>query len=144
MARPSIPELLQELRSTEESTRIEAKTGFGKSSLETIVAFSNEPRLGGGFLLFGVAEDVNAPGGYKVVGVESPSTMGESITSECAGKLSVAVRPQLFSDTIEGVRVLAAFVAEAGNHDKPVFIRAKGVEHGCFRRIGSADVKCLP
>ncbi len=77
MPRPSTRELLEELRSTEESTRIEAKTGFGKSALQTIVAFSNEPDLGGGFLVFGVAEDAAAAGGYKVIGVASPSALGD-------------------------------------------------------------------
>lgn len=48
-------DLFQELNSVDESTRIEAKRGSesGKSVMQTIIAFANEPGLEGGYLLLG-------------------------------------------------------------------------------------------
>lgn len=50
--------LLEELRAVDESTAIEAKTAskIDRSVVETVCAFANEPGLGGGHLLLGVAE----------------------------------------------------------------------------------------
>ncbi|WP_236963775.1 AlbA family DNA-binding domain-containing protein [Hydrogenophaga sp. SL48] len=49
-------ELLQNLNLLDETERIEAKRASeaGKSLLETVCAFANEPGLGGGWLLLGV------------------------------------------------------------------------------------------
>ena len=43
-------DLLTELNASDESTRIEAKRAreIGKSVMETVIAFANEPGLGGG------------------------------------------------------------------------------------------------
>lgn len=44
-------------RTFDESQKLEdksAKWGLGKSAMETILVFSNEPSLGGGFLILGV------------------------------------------------------------------------------------------
>ena len=51
-------ELLDQLNNTDEHSKLEAKRGsqIGDSILETICAFSNEPGLGGGYLLLGVRE----------------------------------------------------------------------------------------
>jgi ATP-dependent DNA helicase RecG len=48
-------ELLEQLNELDEHTRVEAKAAgeLGKSALETICAFANEPGLGGGWLLLG-------------------------------------------------------------------------------------------
>jgi ATP-dependent DNA helicase RecG len=52
-------DLLQELMSLDESQRIEAKrcTQIDRSVMETICALANEPGLGGGTLLLGVARN---------------------------------------------------------------------------------------
>lgn len=49
-------ELLESLNLLDEHERIEAKraSDIGKSLLETVCAFANEPCLGGGWLLLGV------------------------------------------------------------------------------------------
>jgi hypothetical protein len=54
--------------------QIEAKRSadeLGKSALETISAFSNEPDLGGGWLLFGVSE---IEGSFVPTGVADPGS----------------------------------------------------------------------
>ena len=52
-------ELLQSLNLLDETERIEAKRASesGKSLLETVCAFANEPGLGGGWLLLGVERE---------------------------------------------------------------------------------------
>ena len=52
-------DLLQEIVSLDESHRIEVKrcTQVDRSVMETVCAFSNEPGLGGGYLLLGVERD---------------------------------------------------------------------------------------
>ena len=52
-------ELLQSLNLLDETERIEAKRASeaGKSLLETVCAFANEPGLGGGWLLLGVVRE---------------------------------------------------------------------------------------
>ena len=49
--------LLEELRAIDESATIEAKRArsIDRSVIETVCSFSNEPGLGGGYLLLGVA-----------------------------------------------------------------------------------------
>ena len=50
-------QLLEQLRQLDEQPRIEAKRAseIGKSVMQTICAFANEPGLGGGYLLLGVS-----------------------------------------------------------------------------------------
>ena len=63
-------ELLQLLQAGDESNYIEAKSaaeGLGRSFIETVCAFSNEPDLGGGYILLGVtANEQPAEEPYRV------------------------------------------------------------------------------
>mgnify|MGYP000110729114 CR=1 FL=1 len=56
----SAQDLLDELNAVDESTRIEAKraSDLGKSVMETVIAFANEPGLDGGYLLLGASESL--------------------------------------------------------------------------------------
>ena len=69
-------DLLAELNASDESPRIEAKRAreIGKSIMETVIAFANEPGLGGGYLLLGVDWKLDAKGDtqYWVQGVPDP------------------------------------------------------------------------
>ena len=49
----SAKELFDELNAVDESSRIEAKRAseLGKSIMQTVIAFANEPGLDGGYLL---------------------------------------------------------------------------------------------
>lgn len=56
-------EIFNELQNCDETDRIEAKGashGIGESFLASVSAFSNEPGLGGGYILLGVSEDFEA------------------------------------------------------------------------------------
>lgn len=77
-AEEMVRELLRTLNELGEHERIEAKTAsdVGRSVLETVCAFANEPGLGGGDILLGVAHGgvghLFERGGYDVVGVPDP------------------------------------------------------------------------
>jgi len=79
-------QLLFQLNELDEHVRVEAKTAsdIGVSLLEAACAYSNEPGLGGGFILLGVApaEDVFWPA-YEVVGVEDTDKIQRDIATQC-------------------------------------------------------------
>jgi hypothetical protein len=75
MTLPRAATLIDELNSLDESMRIEAKAAseIGKSIMETVSAFANEPELDGGYLLFGVATRPTLfEREYRAEGLENP------------------------------------------------------------------------
>lgn len=138
-------ELLERLQLLDETERIEAKAGsaVGKSVMETVCAFANEPGMGGGWLLLGVARDEMAlfPS-YAVEGVEHPERVGADLATQAAGMFNQPVRLEVRTEQIDGKVVLVVSVPEAAPQDKPVYLKAQGLPRGAFRRIGSTDQRC--
>jgi ATP-dependent DNA helicase RecG len=136
-------DLLQELLAIDESHRIEAKraTQIDRSVMETVVAFSNEPGLGGGHLLPGVERDPEDPFGtsYRVMGVTDPDKLQSELASQCASMLNRPVRPRISVETVRGKTVLAVYVPEAAAAEKPIFLTRLGLPRGAYRRVGSTD-----
>ncbi|MCX5743555.1 MAG: putative DNA binding domain-containing protein [Proteobacteria bacterium] len=140
----TIRELLDRLADVDESADIETKraaSDLGRSALETISAFSNEPGMGGGCLLFGVAEDqiTHRP---TIVGVADAKKLEQEISTICATGFNRAIRPTVWIERVDDVLLVAAFIPEASPHEKPVFIRKSGMVHGSYRRIGTTDQRC--
>jgi len=135
-------ELLQQLNLSDETERIEAKRAqdIGKSILETICAFANEPGLGGGWLLLGVVQDDMA--GYAVEGVPNPDKLSADLASQCASMFNQRVQVNISTEVLENKPVLVVYVPEAQPQDKPVYIQSRGLPKGAFRRIGSSDQRC--
>lgn len=142
----SFDEIWERLTSVDESDTIEAKRGsnIGDSILETISAFSNEPELGGGYILLGVAKKENAlfPD-YEIVGIEKPDELQNTLSTRCRNEFNIVIRPQIKVENHDGKNVLIAFIPEAQPSQKPVYIKKKDVKHGAYRRIGSTDAKCV-
>jgi ATP-dependent DNA helicase RecG len=137
--------LLTELNAVDEHERIEAKRGTeaGKAVMKTVVAYANEPRLDGGYILFGVQRrDADAGTRYEVVGVSDPDKVSRDFASQCATMLNQKIRPQVTTETVEGKPVVAAYVPEAQPAKKPIYLESKGLERGAYRRIGSSDQQC--
>jgi ATP-dependent DNA helicase RecG len=131
--------LLKQLNELDECENIEAKRSadeLGKSALETISAFSNEPGLGGGTLLFGVSERED---GYVASGVEDPAKLAADLASQCATAFNRPVRPRILQESIDGRTVVAAVFPEAAPGEKPIFIANRGMQHGTYRRIAGTD-----
>jgi ATP-dependent DNA helicase RecG len=140
----SAAELLRELNSVDESSGIEAKRASeaGKSVLETIIAFANEPALGGGYLLLGVERDADSNQGYRGTGVTDPDKLQADLASQCANQLNLPLRPRMRAESLDGGTVVVVFVPEAATADKPIYLKATGLPRGAFRRIGSTDQRC--
>ena len=91
-----VHELYRQLQLLDEQSAIEAKTGsaIGKSILETVCAYANEPDLGGGHLLLGVAQEEGpTQGGYHAVGVPDVRNAQENLASMCESTTSVYPAP---------------------------------------------------
>lgn len=138
-------QLWEKLINGDESTEIEAKRGedVGKSILKTISAFANEPDNGGGYFLLGVIkkEDTLFPD-YQIVGVSDPDKVNTTLATVCRDSMQPPLRPTIWTETRDGKTVVIAYIAEAQPHEKPVFIKSRGIMHGAYRRIGSTDQRC--
>ena len=138
-------ELLESLNLLDENEHIEAKRASeaGKSILETICAFANEPGLGGGWLLLGVVrEEMALFPAYEVEGIAQPEKLGTEIATQCRNTFSQPVRVEINTETIHGKAVLVVHVPEAQPQDKPIFFKAQGLPKGALRRISSTDQHC--
>ena len=138
-------ELLEQLNELDEHTRVEAKTAseIGKSALETVCAFANEPGLGGGWLLLGASlEEDTLFRQYSAAGLQDPDKIARDLANQCASSFNRPVRIQIESGQVNGKNLLAVFVPEAQPSEKPVFFQSRPLPGGAFRRIGSTDVRC--
>ncbi len=138
-------QLLEQLNSLDEHSQIEAKTAsqLSKGVLESVCAFSNEPGLGGGWLLLGVQLAPNTlwPT-YEVVGVPNPDRMSAELATQCASIFNQPVRVTIEPESFNGKTVLKVFVPELPPAQRPVYFKATGLPKGAFRRQGSVDVHC--
>lgn len=138
-------ELLEQLNQLDEHTRIEAKTAseVGKSALETICAFANEPGLGGGWLVLGASLDEDSLfRQYSATGLADPDKISRDLASQCASAFNRPMRVQVTSGLVNGKNLLAVFVPEAEATEKPIYFQNRPLPGGAFRRIGSSDVRC--
>ncbi|MCK6680811.1 MAG: putative DNA binding domain-containing protein [Thermoanaerobaculia bacterium] len=139
-------ELLEELNSLDEHERVEAKRSedaAGHSLLETVCAFANEPRLGGGHILAGVTRDDSSLFPFYVpTGLRDLDKAQRDIASQVRTVFNKPVNVELQPETLEGKRVLVVFVPEAPQQEKPIFFKSQGLPRGAFRRIGSVDQRC--
>ncbi|MCB9689728.1 MAG: putative DNA binding domain-containing protein [Alphaproteobacteria bacterium] len=140
----SAASLLEELRAVDESHTIEAKEAsrIDRSVLETVCAFANEPGLGGGYLLLGVAPSAQPTlfsRGYDIVGVPGPDQAQSDLASQCASTFNRPVRPQVAVEQLDGKAVLVVLVPELSPAEKPLYLKSLGLPRGAYRRIGSTD-----
>jgi ATP-dependent DNA helicase RecG len=138
-------DLLEQLNELDEHSRIEAKaaTEAGKSALETVCAFANEPGLGGGWLLLGATLDEDALfRQYSATGLSDPDKVTLDLSSQCATTFNRPIRVQIEAGQVNGKTLLSVFVPEAQPAEKPIFFTKPGLPAGALRRIGSSDVHC--
>lgn len=138
-------ELLENLNLLDENERIEAKRASepGKSVLESICAFANEPGLGGGWIALGIVrEEMALFPAYEVEGIPHPDKVSGDIASQCRDSFNTPLRVDISTENIEGKNVVVVFVPEAQPQDKPIFFKSQGLPRGAYRRIGSTDQRC--
>lgn len=92
-------ELFNALLNTDETDRIEAKKalgGLGKSFLQTVSALSNEPDLGGGYILLGVSRnELSEEPRYHITGIQDPDKLQRDIVHQCRQCFNLAIHPTL-------------------------------------------------
>jgi ATP-dependent DNA helicase RecG len=140
----SFEEVWERLQLGDECQRIEAKearNSLGKSALETVAAFVNEPDLGGGYLLLGVKRNEENYQ-YQAVGVDDPDKIQCELTTACATHFNRPIRPKIHIEVVDGKKVVVAFIQEEAARNKPIYMRKGGIEGGSYRRIGSSDLRC--
>lgn len=139
-------ELLGMLQNGDESERVEAKQStdkVGESALESISAFCNEPGLNGGYLVLGLKRsETNSRPHYVVSGVSNPDKLQSELVNLCRQNFNIPIRPAIDVIPHSNGSVIVAYIPEAENHEKPIYIKSKGKEKGAFRRIGPTDQIC--
>lgn len=88
-------ELLEQLNELDEHTRVEAKAAseIGKSALETICAFANEPGLGGGWLVLGATLDEGSLfRQYEATGLPDSDKASRDLATQCATVFNRPIR----------------------------------------------------
>jgi ATP-dependent DNA helicase RecG len=139
-------QLIQDLNQTDELVDLEAKTAgepkIGRSTLETICAFSNEPGLGGGTILLGVSREEALFPVYVVSGVSDPDQLMSDISSACNTTFNAPVRVKMNVEKINGKNVVRLDVRELQPSQKPLYFTATGLPKGAYRRIGPTDIRC--
>lgn len=126
-------DLLRDLNQLDEHPRVEAKTGseLGKSALQTVCAFANEPRLGGGHLLFGVSATDHENGRqYHAAGVPEPDKLQADLASRCASMFNHPVRPEMWVEVVDGNTLVGAYIPESPSAHKPIYFQAQGLPRG--------------
>ena len=133
-------ELYSQLLRLDESVQVEVKRGSqaGKSVLETICAFSNEPGIVEGYILLGVAQD-QITKQYSIEGITELDELQKNISSQCATMFNIPIRPRMRVEEMDGKTVLMIHVRELEPSQKPVYFKAQGLPKGAFRLVGTTD-----
>lgn len=142
----TIHNLIERLNATDECTDIEAKRGssISRSVMETVCALSNEPGLGGGYILLGVERDeATLFPFYTVIGIKDPDKLNLDLATQCASIFNLPVRPDLEIEQMNnGKLVMKVFIPELPDAQKPLYFKNEGLPTGAYRRISSSDQRC--
>ncbi|MDX9749721.1 MAG: ATP-binding protein [Flavobacteriales bacterium] len=138
-------ELFEELNAQDESTQVEAKGAgpINHSVMESVCAFSNEPDLGGGYILIGAKrDDLELFPSYTAEDVGDTDKLQSDLATQCANSFNVPVRPRMEVDQVNGMNVLVVRVDELAPGQKPLHFKHVGLPGGAYRRIGPTDHRC--
>lgn len=140
-------ELFELLNSFDEDRRIEAKSAsaVGKSMMETVCAFSNEPGLRGGYLLLGAKRVGMADDGkpiYEPENIENSDKIQSDFVAMCNSMFNIHIRPIIQVEEYHGKTVIVVKIEELPVSQKPAYFAKRGLPEGAFRRIGPSDEKC--
>ena len=141
----SVQELYDRLTQADECVWIEAKgeDDTSESLMESVCSFSNEPGLGGGYILLGIGEDKKSKDDRFIIeGVKDPDKKQLDLSTQCASMFNMAVRPRIDVEQLDGKNILKIFVPELPSQQKPLYFQKHGLPQGAWRRIGSSDQRC--
>ena len=145
MSDKTAKELFELLNQQDECDWIEAKGGSESSHsvMETVCSFSNEPGLGGGYIILGIAEDKSSSiPQYKTINISDPDKTQKDIVSQCSSMFNIPIRPKVSVEKVNGDTVVKVWVDELPTNQKPLFFETDGLPRGAYRRVGSTDQRC--
>lgn len=130
-------ELFAELNSFDENRRIEAKSAsaVGKSMMETVCAFANEPGLCGGYLLLGAKRTGMAEDGrpvYEPENIENTDKIQSDFVAMCNSMFNVRIRPIINVEEYLGKTVIVVKIEELPESQKPAYFAKRGLPEGRF------------
>jgi ATP-dependent DNA helicase RecG len=139
----SLDELLHNLNLTGERVQIECKESawrLPQDVWETVSAFSNAV---GGTLLLGVAEH---EGRFEVTGLTDAPKIQHDLASGLRDRMNVPIPAQVEPIIVpvagqERV-ILSVYIPEALPYQKPIYMRSKGLDKGCYKRVAGQDMPC--
>lgn len=102
---------------------------------ETLSAFANTSE--GGVVLLGIDE----ASGFSITGVQDVERVSSRLAQACRDELEPPISPMLASDEVDGKAVVVIEVPELPPHQKPCFIKSRGLVNGAFLRIGGTNRK---
>lgn len=139
--------LFELLNNFDEDRRVEAKSAsaVGKSMMETVCAFSNEPGLRGGYLLLsakrvGMSDDGKPI--YEPENIENSDKIQSDFVAMCNSMFNIHIRPIIQVEEYQGKTVVVVKIEELPVSLKPAYFAKRGLPEGAFRRIGPSDEKC--
>ncbi len=138
-------ELFDLLNQQDECDWLEAKGGHESSHsvMETVCAYANEPIMGGGYILLGVAEDSTSDiPQYKTVNIENPDKFQSDFVTQCSNMFNLPIRPKVSVEQVNGDTVIKIWVDELTASQKPLYFKTEGLPQGAYRRIGPTDQRC--
>jgi ATP-dependent DNA helicase RecG len=138
-------ELFDELNAQDESTQVEAKGAgpINRSVMESVCSFSNEPDLGGGYILIGAAKDDSKLFPYYTAeDIGDADKLQADLATNCNTAFNVPVRPRMEVDMVNGMKVLVVRIDELTPGQKPLYFKKDGLPKGAYRRIGTTDHVC--
>ncbi|MDO5566715.1 MAG: putative DNA binding domain-containing protein [Planctomycetia bacterium] len=141
----SAQELFDFLNEMDECSWIEAKgcDDSANSIMETVCAFSNEPNLGGGYIILGVGEDRTSDSpSYIVEGVSDPDKSQLDFATRCASMFNKKIRPDIVPERVNDKILLKIWIDELPTNQKPLYFLKDSLPRGAYRRIGSSDQRC--
>ena len=141
----SAAELFELLNQQDECDWLEAKGGHESSHsvMETVCAYANEPIMGGGYILLGVAEDSTSDiPQYKTVNIEDPDKFQSDFVTQCSNMFNLPIRPKVSVEQVNGDTVIKIWVDELTASQKPLYFKTEGLPQGAYRRIGPTDQRC--
>lgn len=138
-------ELFDQLNAQDETTEIEAKgaSEIGRTVLESVCAFANEPDLGGGYIVIGATKDESSLFPYYTSeNINDPDKIQMDLATQCNSMFNIPIRPKMSVEKVNGNTILVVKIDEVEAAQKQVFFQKDGLPKGAYRRIGSTDHRC--
>jgi len=140
MKKENIIEEIDNALSLNSETRMvefkDARGGFPKAKVKkSLSAFGNT--RDGGIIVFGVEEDGERK--LKVVGIKDAASLQEGMSQITSNEMSTVIRLDYLVMEMKGAQIMAVFVPECKNHEKPYYIKELGWPKGAYIREGNTN-----